>query len=200
MPGCLLWRPPPVRVHHSVSIRPIRSSSPSGVRPSGVQPVWCPLSGVRPSGARPSGLSRPAPPASARRWLWGPHRAAAPSRPERVEFHVVPGGSVNGSSRPRRRRRCEGRPQVRSARRRCRSRSWPAVLGRRPRSTLTDQEARPPRGRAWLAAEPRTGAGGDAPFLCLSRGCPLGLDARPLSVVAVEPGAPGGRARKGQRA
>jgi hypothetical protein len=123
-----------------------------------------------------------------------------PSRPERVEFHVVPGGSVNGSSRPRRGRRCEGRPQVRSARRRCRSRSWPAVLGRRPRSTLTDQEARPPRGRAWLAAEPRTGAGGDAPFLCLSRGCPLGLDARPLSVVAVEPGAPGGRARKGQRA
>jgi hypothetical protein len=78
----------------------------------------------------------------------------------------------------------------------------PGGGGRRPRSTA-DRSGRPDRREGalcWRLSQVGewVEARRSCTCRCLPDGCRLGLNARPLSVVVVEPGAPSGPARKGQ--
>jgi hypothetical protein len=168
---------------------------PSGVQPSGhlVVPssgtdlsgrlvpsvrrpaVWCPP--VRPVASVPSRVSPP--------WPWEHASPAGPSRLEwvgsRVACRVASGSSTAEEAwTPGDAAEVVGRPVGEGAGRE----SGPVAFGlrRRPRSAA-DRPGRPacPEGGSPLAAD-------------------LGQDAQLLSVVVVEPAAPGRRARKGQRA
>ena len=109
-------RCPPLGVHPFGSDVRGPVVQPSGVQPSGVRssgsvvrdPAVRPT-GVRPSGGRTAGVHRsvrshPSRPRKPRGWPWGSGRCGGqPSRPGRIELHVVcgvPGGSVDGPSRP----------------------------------------------------------------------------------------------------
>jgi hypothetical protein len=140
------------RVHHPVSTPfgfHVRGPvvQPSGVQPSGVRsassgvrcpPVRCPVIWCPPS-AR-SHPSRP----QARRWPRGSRRCGGqPSRPGRIELHVVhgdPSGLVDGPSRP------GGR----------------CCVGARPRSVVVVEPDRP-GGQAGKGPTSSTGRMGAAP-------------------------------------
>jgi hypothetical protein len=191
MPGCLPCRPPTVGVHPTMSTHPGPSSGARlSSRPVSARPVsghLVPSSGIQlssrlVSARRPvASVSPHISPAVALEDQVG--AAGQPSRLEPVEFQVgcrSPNGSVHGPRRPGR-SQVMGRSGV-SAADLAGSRSGRAAATPRP---LTEQRARPARGRPVAGAAPRHRAGYSATLLHLPRGRRAGLDARLLSVVVV---------------